>query len=178
MTGLTVNIDVASAKWKNAFPRLKPKIEKAAAAALKGAGLKKGKYEINLLLATDARIKTLNRDWRGMDKPTNVLSFPQFALLPPRSPRSGRERIGTRGRGSVALGDVILAIETIKRECRLERKALENHTIHLVVHGVLHLLGYDHMHEKDAKSMEKLECDILGSLGYPDPYHDHAAENG
>lgn len=160
MICLTVNIDQSCVRWKKAFPKMKAKISEAASMALlmakKPARIKKIKdAEVNILLANDSTIKKLNRDFRGMDKATNVLSFPSDP-----SPQS------------LSLGDIILASGIVKRECKAEKKTLENHTIHLVVHGVLHLLGYDHMKTKDARVMEKLECDILAAMGYPDPYHE------
>ncbi|MDD9901076.1 MAG: rRNA maturation RNase YbeY [Alphaproteobacteria bacterium] len=175
MTSLSVSIDSTTVKWKNAFPRMKAKITEAAAyaftAAKKPAVLKDRDIEIHILLTTNARIKPLNRDWMGKDKPTNVLSFPQFQI------KGLKKSDLAHFPDTVELGDVVLAHETIKREAREQGKKLEDHVIHLIVHGVLHLLGYDHMTEKDAKSMEKLECDILDVLGYPDPYHDAASSN-
>jgi probable rRNA maturation factor len=194
---LKVRIDRASAKWKNAFPRMNAKMEEAALRAFrkaeKPAAFRARKFETTIILADDKTIRALNRDYRGKDKPTNVLSFPQFSLAPP-SPAL-RERAGVRvsgrksksrvverhphpnplpqgGRGNIPLGDIVLAYETIRRECRIQKKTPENHAIHLVVHGLLHLLGYDHMRLKDAKIMECLECDILAGLGYNDPYHE------
>jgi len=171
MINLTVNLDTASVKWKKAFPKMKPKIEQAAAVAFlsakKPASFKGKAFDVNILLTTNAAIRRLNHDFRGMDKPTNVLSFPQIDIRFAKGKKAS-SAIET----VLPLGDVVLAFETIKRECKEQEKTLENHTIHLVVHGVLHLLGYDHMKAKDAKAMEKLECDILDSLGYPDPYHE------
>lgn len=163
MINLSINIDVAAAGWKNAFPKMKRKMEEAAAFAFLRAKKPKsfdGKtLEINILLTTDSAMKKLNHDYRGKNKPTNVLSFPQN--LPAQTG---------------LLGDVALALQTIKKECKEQQKTLENHAIHLVVHGILHLLGYDHMRLKDAKTMENLECDILEGLGYPDPYHEPVAK--
>ena len=168
MIRLAINIDIASGKWKNAFPHLRTKMEQAAACAFinakKPASFKKHDFEINILLASDSAVKKLNKNWRGTNKPTNVLSFPQ--LSSPRTLARIKEK-------KIALGDIALSYETIRRECREQKKTLENHAIHLVVHGTLHLLGYDHMRRKDAENMEKLECDILDSLGYPDPYHEN-----
>jgi probable rRNA maturation factor len=160
---LSINITLATKKWGRAFPRMRAKIEQAAALAVmrakKPAALARRDCDLSILLTTDAKIRRLNRDFRGKDKPTNVLSFPQ---LPPPP------------KGPVPLGDVVLAAETIRRESRMQGKNIESHTIHLVVHGVLHLFGYDHMKAKDAKTMENLECDILAILGYDNPYHEHA----
>ena len=182
MIKLAINIDVAAVGWKKSFPKMREKIEQAAAIAVlhakKPKSFDKKSFEINILLSDDKTIKALNRDFRGMNKATNVLSFPQYTP-PPRRRGSGPKNYKSvpdarlRGHGvSETLGDVILAFQTLKRECRAQKKTLENHCIHLVVHGVLHLFGYDHMKLKDAKTMEKLECDILASMGYPDPYHE------
>lgn len=169
---LHIHIDKASAKWKRAFPLMQRKIEAAAAAAFKAAkkpaAFQRRSFEINIILTDDANVKTLNRNYRGKDKPTNVLSFPQINLQ--KFQRSALAVFPARS--AVPLGDVVLAFQTIQRECREQKKTLENHIIHLIVHGTLHLLGYDHMKPRDAKAMEKLECDILDALGYPDPYHE------
>lgn len=113
--------------------------------------------ELSLVFSNDAGIKELNAGWRGKDKPTNVLSFPAFAIaagdpLPPM------------------LGDIVLAIETISRESSLEKKPFEHHLIHLVVHGFLHLLGYDHETDEEAEVMEAMERRVLARLAIPDPY--------
>ncbi len=163
MITLSINIDVAAAGWKKAFPKMREKIEQAAAVAVmrakKPKSFDKKTFEVNVLLTTDSTIKKLNHDYLGKNKATNVLSFPQ------------ENQIDTG-----MLGDIALAFQTLKRECREQKKTLENHCIHLVVHGVLHLFGYDHMKMKDAKSMEKLECDILASMGYPDPYQENTVK--
>jgi probable rRNA maturation factor len=143
---MTVSILTESVRWARGIPALDKKVRRWVLAA-------GGEGGVNILLTTDAAVRRLNRDFRGKDKPTNVLSFPQ-------------------AKGSPHLGDIALAFETVKREAREQDKTLEAHTAHLVVHGVLHLQGYDHMNAKAAKRMEKLECDILGRLGYPDPYAD------
>jgi probable rRNA maturation factor len=113
--------------------------------------------ELSLVFAGDAMIKSLNAQWRGKDTPTNVLSFPSFALKP--------------GEALPAmLGDIVLARETLVREALAESKTFENHASHLLLHGFLHLLGYDHETEADALVMEAAETRILASLAIPDPY--------
>ncbi len=107
-----------------------------------------------LALADDATVRNLNRQFRGKDRPTNVLSFP-----------SGEEP----GTGA-ALGDVVLAVETLEREAADEGKAPGDHFAHLAIHGILHLLGYDHESDEDAERMERLETAILADLGIEDPY--------
>lgn len=117
----------------------------------------KGAAEISILLTDDAEQQVLNRDWRGKDAPTNVLSFPQ---IEPFDPVTG------------ILGDIILARETLEREAVDQGTSLEHHFTHLIVHGFLHILGYDHIEDEDALVMEGLETRILASLGVPDPYAD------
>ena len=114
--------------------------------------------ELSLLLTDDRRIRIVNRDWRGFDKATNVLSFP---AAPP-------ERIAA----SPLLGDIVIAFETVEREAQAEGKEVADHLRHLVIHGLLHLLGEDHETEAEARRMEALEVEALASLGIADPYAD------
>jgi len=111
--------------------------------------------ELSVVLTDDAEQRDLNRDWRGIDKSTNVLSFPQ---IEPFGPVSG------------ILGDIILARETLEREAVEQGVSFEDHFTHLMVHGFLHILGYDHMDDDEALVMEGLETQILASLGVADPY--------
>jgi probable rRNA maturation factor len=116
---------------------------------------------VDITLTDDAAQRTLNRDWRGKDTPTNVLSFPAAdpdMTVPPGAP--------------LLLGDVVLAYETVQREAGEQDKPFEDHFRHLVVHGVLHLLGYDHEDGADAATMEAQEIAILAELGVPNPYRD------
>jgi probable rRNA maturation factor len=130
-------------------------------AALAGAKPKvTGAAELSIVLTDDTEQQDLNRDWRGKDAPTNVLSFPQ---IEPFSPVIG------------LLGDIVLAHETLEREAADLDKPLEHHFTHLVVHGFLHILGYDHLTEDEALVMESLETQILAGLGVPDPYADSDA---
>ena len=117
--------------------------------------------ELSLLLTDDAGVRELNRTWRGLDKPTNVLSFSGSG---PSSPDGVRH-----------LGDIALAFETLAREAAEEQKSFENHATHLVVHGVLHLLGLDHDTDWEAEAMEALEIAALARLGIADPDRDMAA---
>jgi len=113
---------------------------------------------ITLLLSDDAGVRALNRDWRGQDKPTNVLSFPSPAQPAAPGPRH--------------LGDLALAFETLRREAAAEGKTAADHASHLIVHGTLHLLGYDHETAGEAEIMEGLEIKALAKLGISDPYGD------
>lgn len=115
--------------------------------------------EVSLVFTNDASIREINAQWRSQDKPTNVLSFPAFPLTPGKIP-------------GPMLGDIILAQETLVREAQALGKPFDEHLSHLLVHGFLHLFGYDHMEEDDAERMESLETRILASLGLSDPYGD------
>lgn len=112
--------------------------------------------ELSLVFTDDAHIRRLNRDFRKKDSPTNVLSFPAPA--------------GAGGLMGPILGDVVLARETVVREAAAEGLTVEAHLAHLILHGFLHLLGYDHQDEAEATTMERLETAILGGLGIADPY--------
>ena len=116
-----------------------------------------GVTEVSVVLTDDAEQRELNRQWRGIDKSTNVLSFPQ---IEPFAPISG------------LLGDITMARETLEREAAELGVSFEAHFTHLVVHGFLHLVGYDHIEDGDAEEMEALETEILASLGIADPYSD------
>jgi probable rRNA maturation factor len=131
-----------------------------AAAEFVNAGI--GEAELAVMLTDDAGIRTLNSNWRGVDKPTNVLSFP---ALPPSGP-SGP------GDAPRMLGDIAIAYQTTRQEADDEQKPFEHHLSHLAIHGFLHLIGYDHEHDDDAEDMETLEREILAQLGIPDPYGD------
>jgi probable rRNA maturation factor len=130
-------------------------------AALTVAGQAPGELSSSLLLTGDEAVRRLNRTFRGQDKPTNVLSFP----APPQPGVSGRR----------PLGDIALAFETVAREAESEGKTLADHAAHLIVHGTLHLLGYDHETEAEAETMEALEVEALARLGIADPYRELAA---
>ena len=155
----TIDVNVASPAWTRALRGGAAVCRRAAKAALAAAG-PKTPVEVSILLTGDAAIRKLNAAFRGKDKPTNVLSFPADAddvrMSPQGAPR--------------ALGDIAVAYGVVKREAKAEGKTLTAHLSHLVVHGVLHLLGYDHERDKDAVTMERLEKKILARLGISDPY--------
>jgi probable rRNA maturation factor len=145
----------------HALPDVEGLARRAVEAAFAASPLApKGSVEISLMLADDAAVRDLNRDWRGQDKPTNVLSFPAPAL---------------DMRGIRPLGDIALALETVTREAEAEEKTLADHALHLVVHGCLHLLGHDHDTPEGAEAMEAVEIDALARLGVANPYRDMAA---
>lgn len=115
-----------------------------------------------LRLSNDTEVQQLNKDFRGKDKPTNVLSFPTGDEMP------GMEMIEMTEK---YIGDVIVSVETLEREAREQNKTVHDHFVHLFIHSVLHLLGYDHIIEEEAEVMEGLEIDILKTLGINNPYH-------
>ena len=120
--------------------------------------------EISIRLTTDAEVQTLNSQYRHKDKPTNVLSFPmvQADLLDTIDQNSDD--------GEVLLGDIVLAHGVCAAEAEERGISIEQHATHLIVHGTLHLLGYDHMEDHEAEAMESIETDALASLGLEDPY--------
>ena len=153
-----VDITISCEGWRDRLPDAADCAYAAAAAAwrmAKPAAKRAGAAEISLLLADDATVRALNRRHRGQDKPTNVLSFPLD-----EHPAAGPWLIG----------DVVLALETVAGEARAQGKPVADHFRHLVVHGILHLLGYDHLSDGDAAVMERLEVEALASLGVADPY--------
>lgn len=121
--------------------------------------------EIAIRLTTDAEVQALNRQYREKDKPTNVLSFPMYA--PEEILDLEDERLP-----EIMLGDIVLARETCTREATEKNIPVATHATHLIVHGVLHLLGYDHIADEDAHAMEALERRIMADLGHDDPYGD------
>ncbi|MER8461685.1 rRNA maturation RNase YbeY [Mesorhizobium sp. M1409] len=150
-----IDISVEAGEWPDEA-NLTRLVDRAVAAAFAETGVA-GRSELSLVFSDDAHIRALNAGWRGKDKPTNVLSFPAFPLLKgaPLPPM---------------LGDIVLAAETVAREAALEDKPVENHITHLVIHGLLHLLGYDHETDAGAEAMEAIERAALARLAIPDPY--------
>ncbi len=147
-----IAIIVEEPRWRQA--NLRPALRRAAALALRDRG---AKGAVTILLADDATLKRLNREFRGKDKPTNVLSFPAQA-----NPEGH-------------LGDIAIAFGVTAGEAEAAGKSLADHAAHLAVHGVLHLVGYDHETTAEAEAMEPLEMAILAQLGIADPYAAPAA---
>ena len=152
---------VVADDWQ-AEPGAEAVIQRAIATAAELVDADVGEAELAVMLTDDAGVRTLNSNWRGIDKPTNVLSFP--ALQP-----TGANREDDAPR---MLGDIAIAYETTRREADDEQKPFDHHLSHLAVHGFLHLIGYDHEKDDDAAAMETLEQEILAQLGIPDPYAD------
>lgn len=143
--------------------------ERAAQGVLGRLGMPPRGYEISLLACNDARIAELNADFRGKPQPTNVLSWPAEERGPARAgampalPAPGQH-------GPEELGDVAIAYDTCAAEAAAAGRDLPDHATHLLVHGILHLLGFDHERDADATLMERLEVEILGKMGIADPY--------
>jgi probable rRNA maturation factor len=159
---------VEDARWEGIG--LGPLAERASVAALSALGLRPNGFAIGLLGCDDARIAALNADFRGKPQPTNVLSWPSEERgadtvgAAPDLPEAGPED------DPYYLGDIAIAWETCVTEAAEQGKPVADHVTHLVVHAVLHLLGYDHIEDADAARMEGLEVRILASLGVSDPY--------
>jgi len=154
---IAIQTSVADERWLETYLAAETLAETTARAALIATGLRRPAV-VSVILTDDAEQQRLNRDFRGKDAPTNVLSFPIGDATPDGGP--------------TILGDVVLAFETVAREAAEQKKPLADHLRHLVVHGVLHLLGFDHETDAEAEVMEALEREILAGLGVPDPYRD------
>ncbi len=162
--GQIVDAVIEDERW--AAAGLEALAERAARAALGHLGLGEAGFEVSLLGCDDARIAVLNGEFRGKAVPTNVLSWPSED----RAPEVPGAVPAPPDAGDPELGDIAIAWETCEREAEAAGLAMQAHVTHLVVHGVLHLLGYDHETDEDASLMERLEVEILASLGVADPY--------
>jgi probable rRNA maturation factor len=159
---LALEISIPSALWRG-LPRARAIARETIAACIDEAKIpQRERTSVSLCLSDNARVRELNARWRGLDKPTNVLSFP---AAPVGSP--GEE---------VMLGDIALAYETMADEAETSGVELADHYRHLVAHGFLHLMGYDHQTHEEAERMEALETRILARLGVADPYADGVVE--
>ena len=162
MADLDIQISVEEGDWpsEEELQSLAERVLGKAAAYLKKhekQPFPKTTLELSLVFTDDASIREINAEWRSQDKATNVLSFPAFPLQP-------------GGKPGPMLGDIIIARETVEREAIDLEKSFDDHLTHLVVHGFLHLFGYDHMNNNEAERMEGLETRILAELGLSDPY--------
>ena len=160
--GLVMDVSIGAKIWCEMLVRPEDTVMRAAMAAFQIASIAiEREAEVSVRLSTDEEVRDLNRIHRNKDQPTNVLAFPAFDSedldrLPAEIP--------------VCLGDIIIAFETATLEAEVEAKNLKDHLSHLVVHGMLHLLGHDHETEKKAMIMEGLEVDALNQLGIGNPY--------
>ena len=168
LSSVEVDVSMQDDRWLDMVPHLSGRAIETAREALAHGMPTDGfanDVEVSILFTDDASIHLLNRDYRQKDKPTNVLSFAHFdkdffevpmSSLPPQMP--------------MLLGDVILAYDTVVKEASDQNKNLDHHIMHLITHGVLHLLGLDHHIEEEAETMEALEVEILKQLGVSNPY--------
>jgi probable rRNA maturation factor len=159
----SIEVTVETAAWHSAVTDPDLLCRRAVAAVLQQEAAVTSGVEVGVMLADDSRVQVLNREFRGQDRPTNVLSFPtgELGSTVPGQP--------------VLLGDIVLALETARREADRDGKPLGAHVTHLVVHGTLHLLGYDHEEDIAADLMEAREIMVLAGLGVADPYAMEAA---
>jgi len=156
-----IEMNIACQGWP-AQQDLQQLAERSVAAAIKAAKIKLSpEAELSLMFGDDEAIKALNQQFRGINKPTNVLSFPGEEISP------GEEPGLVPG---LVLGDIAFALQTLIREADLEGKLFDHHLCHLMIHGFLHLLGYDHQNDNEAEQMESLEIKALAALGIADPY--------
>jgi probable rRNA maturation factor len=162
---VTVDCIIEDARWAEAG--LAALAARAEAAALAHLGLDPDDWEIALLGCDDARISVLNRDFRGRAAPTNVLSWPSADRAPAEP---GGPPVAPVAGGDPELGDIAIAYETCAREADAGGLAFGDHVTHLVVHGILHLLGHDHVDDRDAARMQGIETEILATMGIADPY--------
>lgn len=171
----TLDLRIAAPGWAAALGRDEAAValwaERAVRAAARAAGASEDKVSVSMLLTHDAEIQALNARFRDQDKATNVLSWPAFAFetpwpetVGPGAPDPAAEA------GRIGLGDVALALETCVKEAEAAGLALEAHAAHLIVHGTLHLLGYDHGSDVEAEAMAAREIAALAELGLEDPY--------
>jgi probable rRNA maturation factor len=165
---LACDVTVLAGDWLGRLPDAEHAVNRAVRAAMTGVpadALPEGDLEIGIALADDDTVRALNRDYRGRDKPTNVLSFAEADAEMPAVPGAPAH-----------VGDIVLALETVLAEAGAQAKVPGDHLVHLTVHGVLHLLGYDHERgDAEAHKMEALEIAILAGLGIADPYADGPA---
>ena len=158
-----ISIDVMCANWGDVKFDVTRLCRTAVTVAIVAAQETPCHGEISIVLADDAFVSELNQTWRKLDEPTNVLAFPCF-----------NDEVGDVD--ARLLGDVIVAFQTTQREADELHLSLEHHFAHLIIHGVLHLLGYDHIDDSDAAIMEKLEVEALAALGIGDPYEEDALD--
>jgi probable rRNA maturation factor len=158
--GPAVEIDIQSPLWE-----AQPEAEKTVRAAIAAAAAHSTSGgEVSILLTDDSAVRVLNREWRGIDKATNVLSFPAPETM-------------SKGEAGI-LGDIVIAYETLARESTDEDRDFLHHLTHLTVHGYLHLVGYDHQDDAQANAMEALESKIMTRMQLPDPWQDRHLDQG
>lgn len=164
---LNIVLETEDPRWLRALPNVSLLLEKALPLALSGLPAGNRTIEVGVRLVDDATIQGLNRDWRGRDKPTNVLSFP----LGDPGPVTDQDF-------PWLIGDIVMSYDTVVAESIRDMKPLEHHVVHLAIYAALHLIGHDHEDEAEADAMEAAEVSLLANLGIPDPYVPQASNSG
>jgi probable rRNA maturation factor len=159
MAPLRVALEIEDPRWVSALPDAGALLEQAIALALTDIPSEGRIIEVGVRLVDDGTIQALNRDWRGRDRPTNVLSFPLGDPGPVGDPDF-----------PWLVGDIVMSFDTVTAESIRDGKPLNHHVVHLAIHATLHLIGHDHEDEAEAEAMEAAEVKLLASLGIPDPY--------
>ena len=144
-----LEITIKEKRWKEVLPKYRSFCRRVISKQINLSS-----ESVSIVLAGDDFVHQLNAEYRNIDKPTNVLSFPMPYVDVPMRP----------------MGDIVLSLDTLERECKEQSKTLEEHFAHLLIHGVLHLLGYDHITDEEAHEMEALEVETMQNLGYENPY--------
>ncbi len=167
-----LELDIAFNSWEE-VKGLKQRLDRAAEATLSGLPQNlqaiAQKAQMTLLLTNDEAVQSLNCEFRDKDKPTNILSFPQFE--PDDLDQMAQTDLSAQQ--AIYIGDLAAAYETTEREAQEQKKEFLDHVTHLVVHGILHVFGYDHITDEEAEEMEAFEQDIMAQLELPDPYADY-----
>jgi probable rRNA maturation factor len=165
MTATEINIDINcdNDRWHEVIPDIDLMIERTCKSVINATGIQKFAkvIEVSVMLADDNFVQDLNKEYRGKDNPTNVLSFPSEEFTAGDYEQADE---------FVMLGDIAIALETIEREAIEQDKDIKDHLTHMVVHGTLHLLGYDHIEDEEAEDMEGLEVKILEDMEIENPY--------
>lgn len=167
----TVDVVIDDPRWHETD--LLDRASEAVGLALSFAGIAMREVEVAILASTDAHVSTLNAQFRGKSGATNVLSWPALDLFPEAPGAPPGTDIPSDPHGATSLGDIALAYETVAAEATAAQIPLNAHISHLILHACLHLLGYDHQTEADARRMEDLEVQALASIGIASPYRDH-----
>ncbi|EEX08262.1 conserved hypothetical protein [Ruegeria lacuscaerulensis ITI-1157] len=163
---MNLEISVEDSRWQ----RLEELSRRAVSATLAYLRMNPDLCEVSILGCDDSRIAELNNEFRGKPAPTNVLSWPAEDLAP-EEPGATPPLPEPDFTGEIVLGDIAISYDTCLREANEAGKSMDDHVVHLIVHGVLHLLGYDHVRDPDATLMEGCEIEILGKLGIDNPYN-------
>jgi len=166
-TAVAVDIEVEDTGWNAVLGSGGPEAAIAVVrATLAAAGLARS-AELGIRFSDDSTVRALNRDYRGRDAPTNVLSFALW-----EGGETGPAEPAAPGEPALLLGDLVMGLQTVLAEAEAQKKLTRDHTYHLLIHGSLHLMGYDHQSEADAERMESLETRLCARFGIPDPYAD------